>query len=764
MRGSSVVALIFGMVMVFAMLVLRILDPSPIRTLRAFTFDEIQRFSPRAYGDYPVRIVDIDEASLAELGQWPWPRDRVAAIVARLTELGAAAIVFDVIFVEPDRMSPKQIATNSRLAAALDSNATRALVESLADNDEVFAQAIAGGPVVLGYSILKFGIESDETQAKEAPKAGFAFTGIDPLAAAPPMSEVTYNIPVLQDVASGLGSISLNPDDVIDVVRKIPLVWSDGTQFWPSLAVEALRVAQGASTIVVRGANEAAGVIEGLQVGAFAIPTTTNGEFWVWYGHDREDRFLSAAKVLNEPDEALRPKVEGNIVLIGASASGLLDIRATALGENVAGVSIHAQVLEQIISGTYIQRTDWVEGLELIGFALTGALLVVSGVFSGPILSFVLGGVVAALIILLTWIGFHRYGLLVDPSFALFGGLAVYFALTSFRFLVSDREKRRIRRAFAQYVAPSVLEEIESDPDKLRLGGEIRAVSVMFCDVRNFTPLSERLEPVELVSLLNQLLGALSNHVIAESGTIDKYIGDSLMAFWNAPTDIPDHEMHACRAALLMRQSLAELNASGAFTVTGPGIDGSTPENSAGQDTPEVAIAIGICTGEACVGNMGSEQRFDYSVIGDTVNIAARVENACRHVAFDIMIAQSTADRVPGLAMLDAGSIALKGKSDRLGLQIVVGDETVRQSREFQELADCHVDLLRAMKRTGKLDRERLDNCIAGAAAISAELAAFYRRIPARLEDFVELDKPSAADVDVELEESHATTILAERT
>ena len=590
MRGSRLIAVAFGLAMIVALLVVRVLDPAPIRALRDFTFDEIQQFAPRPYGDFPVRIVDIDEASLAELGQWPWPRDRIAAIVDRLVELGAAAIAFDVIFVEPDRMSPKRIAADPRLTAALDSADARTLVSRLPDNDQVFGEAIATAPVVLGFSILRFGIDTDQAQADNTPKTGFAFTGIDPLTAPPRMSKITFNIPQLQEAASGLGSISLNPDDVIDVVRKIPLVWSDGKQFWPSLAIETLRVAQGASTIVVRGSNEAAGVIEGLQVGAFAIPTAANGEFWIWFGHDLPDRYLSAAKVLSESDAFLRPLVEGRIVLIGASASGLLDIRATALGENVAGVSIHAQVLEQIISGTFIQRTDWIEGLELLGFALTGTMLVISGVFSGPILSLVLGGVIAALIVVLTWFGFNRYGLLVDPSFALAGGLAVYFALTSFRFLVSDREKRRIRRAFAQYVAPSILEEIESDPDKLRLGGEIRDVSVMFCDVRNFTPLSEKLEPVKLVALLNKLLGALSEHVIAESGTIDKYIGDSLMAFWNAPTDIPDHEIRACRAALLMRKSLAELNASGAFVVSesdnagSSSVEGKDFRNASGGD------------------------------------------------------------------------------------------------------------------------------------------------------------------------------------
>ncbi len=770
MRGSRLIAIVFGLVVVIGMLIARVYDPYPVRALRDFTFDEIQRFSPRPYEDFPVRIVDIDEASLAKLGQWPWPRDRIAEIVSRLTELGAAAIVFDVIFVEPDRMSPRQIIRNKRLVAALGDENARAIAENLPDNDTVFAEAIATAPVVLGFSILKFGIDNSNREGEYEPKSGFAFTGTDPMSAAPKMATVTHNISPLHDAAAGLGSISLNPDDVIDVVRKIPLVWSDGGQFWPSLVVEALRVAQGASTIVVRGAGDVSGVIDGLQVGAFAIPTATNGEFWIWYGHDRSERFLSAAKVLSEGDETLRPLVEGNIVLVGASASGLLDIRATALGENVAGVSIHAQVLEQIISGTFIQRTDWVEGLELLGFALTGTMLVISGVFSGPILSFVLGAVIAGLVVLITWVAFNQYGLLVDPSFGLVGGLGVYFALTSFRFLVSDREKRRIRRAFAQYVAPSVLEEIESDPEKLRLGGEIREVTVMFSDVRNFTPLSERLEPVELVALLNRLLGALSEHVITESGTIDKYIGDSLMAFWNAPTDIVDHEIHACHAALLMRQSLAELNAAGAFDAAATSIDGKAtsdapvPDTPA-PDTPNVAIAIGICTGEACVGNMGSEQRFDYSVIGDTVNVAARVENACRHVAYDIMIAQPTADKVPEFALLNAGSIALKGKSDRLGLQIIVGDEEMRQSPAFQDLAECHTRFLATMKDTGRLDRDGLAACIELATKISGDLVTFYQRVPGRLEDFVGAIAPATetASQDNALD-GEAISMLAERT
>ncbi len=721
MRRSYIPALVFGLVCILVLGVIRALDPYPVRSVREIAFDQFQRMSPRPYQDLPVRIVDIDEASLKAYGQWPWPRNLLADLVDRLTALGVAAIVFDVLFVEDDRLSPSRILSNDRLAEIFGADRLGPLSQALADNDQIFAESLAGAPSVLGFAMI-----SGETGVEPAVKSGFAFTGGDPSPVVPQFLGATAILPPLAQAAFGLGSISLSPTDAISVVHNVPLIWAKGQTLYPSLVVEGLRVAQGISTIIVNAVTDAGVAVESVRIGEFDVPTTSTGAIRVYYDHDRPERYVSAARILGAPpDEELAAKLAGHIVLIGTSASGLLDLRATTLGENVPGVSIHAQVLEQIISETFLYRVDWIEGLELIGFVLIASYVVVMSLISGPIVSFAVSGIVAGGVAVATWLAFTRSGLLVDPTFPLAGGFIVYFAMTSFRYLVADRDKRQIRSAFSQFVAPTVLERIEKHPEALKLGGEIRDVTVMFVDIRNFTPLSERLSPVELVGFLNDLLGRLSDDVIAGQGTIDKYIGDCVMAFWNAPVDVPDHRLKACRTALLMRSSMGRFNQQ-------------REDASAGNlDAAEtISIGVGLSSGEVCVGNMGSQRRFDYSVIGDTVNIASRVESASRQVAFDIILSGSTAAGAAGMAILEAGAVRVKGKSEPVAIHILVGDETVAQSVEFTALAPAHEALLQILRDGGDNGEAELSHAKAAGQAVLPALAGFYDAIAGRRADF----------------------------
>ncbi len=720
MRRSYIPAFLFGLACILVLGVVRAIDPYPVRAVREIAFDLFQRVSPRSYQDLPVRIVDIDEVSLKDYGQWPWPRSLLADLVERLTALGAAAVVFDVLFVEDDRLSPSLLLSDDRLAEIFKADQLASLTRALPDNDRTFAESLASIPTVLGFSLI-----SGETAVAPVVKAGFAFTGADPSQAVPQFLGATAVLPSLAQAAAGLGSISLSPDDAISVVRNVPLIWADGQKLYPSLTVESLRVAQGVSTIVVNAISDVGVAVESVRIGDFEIPTTANGAIRVYYDRDRPERYISAARLLGSAlDEELAAKFAGHIVLIGASASGLLDIRTTTLGENVPGVSVHAQILEQIISGTFLYRADWIEGLELFGFVLIATYVVVMTLIAGPVVSFVSGGIVAGGVAVATWLAFVRSGLLVDPTFPLAGSFFIHFAMTSFRYLVADRDKRQIRGAFSQFVAPTVLERIESRPEALKLGGEIRDVTVLFTDIRNFTPLSERLSPVALVGFLNDLLGRLSDDVIAGQGTIDKYIGDSVMAFWNAPVDVPDHRLKACRTALQMRASMRQFNQQHA----------GNPENCSGAVGP-ISIGIGLSSGEACVGNMGSQRRFDYSVIGDTVNIASRVESSCRQVAFDILLSGSTAAGVSSMAILEAGAVSVKGKSEPVAIHILVGDEAVAESVEFMKLAAAHKALLMVLRDGRDGETELLRAKVAGEAVLPA-LAGFYDAIIGRRADF----------------------------
>ena len=715
------IGVVIGLAIVTALAVLRASDPQLLRLARDLTFDQYQRLLPRSFENQPVRVVDIDEASLREFGQWPWPRNRIAALVDRLSDMGAAAIAFDVLFAEPDRLSPRNVV---RDVTGVDPS----LLGKLPDNDEILSQSIAGKPVVLGFGL------SNEGNYLPPVKAGFAYTGESPFGAPPAIRAATPLQPQLQANAAGLGHISLNPGTSSAVVRAVPLFLSDGKQLYPSLALEALRVAQGASTYILDAAPDTANTLTRVKIGNFVVPVTASGELWLYVSPDTAKRYISASKILTAGAASadIAAAIEGSIVFIGTSASGLQDVRTTALGENVPGVSIHAQIVEQILSGRFLSRPDWADGLEILSIAVLGSLLVIVTTFVNPAVALACGLLITFFALVASWIAFLYGGLLFDPMAPIVSGSITHFAATAFRFLVTDRERRDVRRAFGHYLSPSLLHRIEHTRDALRLGGDERELTVMFVDVRNFTQISEEITPSAVVAFLNTLLDALSHHVIANDGTLDKFIGDSIMAFWNAPVDVSDHAGKAVRAALGMRETLARLNSSDAF----------------GFGNRQVAIGIGIHTGLACVGNMGAETRFNYTAVGDAVNIAARIESACKDVNFDVLVSEQTAGLLPDCALLEAGALTLKGKSTRTKLFAVIGDSHLAKSADFVELQAMHSQLVAALRTRSTSSRKLI-----GATRLKAKIAAagqlqgFYSQISRRAGHFVDEQGDKAADI-----------------
>ncbi len=714
MTRAQLVGVLLGLAIVAALTMLRASDPPLLKFAREVTFDEYQRLAPRPFEELPVRVVDIDEASLEQFGQWPWPRNRMADLVNRLTEMGAAVIAFDILFAEPDRLSPRSV---MRDVGDLDP----ALIARLPDNDETFARAIAGKPVVLGFGL------SNSGNYRPPVKAGFAFTGESPFDAPPRLAAATPIRPELEANAAGVGHISLNPESSSAVVRAVPLLLSDGEQLYPNLALEALRVAQGASTYLLAGATDVADTITLIRVGDVVVPVTAAGELWLYVSPDRPERYVSAAEVLAPGSAATeaRAAIEGSIVFVGTSAAGLLDIRATALGDNVPGVSLHAQTVEQILSGRFLSRPDWADGLEILSVAVAGSLLVLLTTFVSPAVALACGLLITVLAVVASWLAFVHGGLLFDPLAPIVFGSIIHFAATAYRFLVSDRERRVVRRAFGQYLSPSLLYRIEHTRNALRLGGDDRELTLMFVDVRNFTEISERLAPTEVVRFLNTLLDALSHHVIDNEGTLDKFIGDSIMAFWNAPVDVAGHPGKAVHAALAMRETLARLNEADAFGF---------------GDERKVAIGVGIHTGLACVGNMGAEIHFNYSAVGDAVNVAARIESACKDLGFDILVSETTAKALGGCALLDAGALPLKGKTTRTRLFAVVGGKALATSPEFFELQRIHGQLIAALQVRSPDTRRILSMAKLKAGALAPGLEEFYRRVPRRAEHFLAVE------------------------
>jgi adenylate cyclase len=453
---------------------------------------------------------------------------------------------------------------------------------------------------------------------------------------------------------------------------------------------------------VALGDLSGAGTLDGVRVGGFSVPTTATGALVLYDRPVPAEMVVSAAEVLGGDVAALRERFAGRIVLVGTSASGLLDLHATPLSPRRAGVLIHAGMIDQIVSGQYLRRADWLQGLELLGFGLAGGLLVLVVLRLGP-----RAGLVAALGLIAAlgggaWAAFASRGWLLDASFPIGGLLIVYGVLVYVRFARTERRRQELRRAFGHYVAPALLSRIERSAGTLALGGEVRELTVMFADMRGFTAYTEAHGAAAALGLLNTLFGALGHEIVSRDGTIDKFIGDAIMAFWNAPLDVAGHAGHAAAAALAMRARLAALNHDG--TLAG------------------LAIGVGLATGPALVGHMGLKSRFDYSAIGDSVNVASRVEAESKRLGFDIVAAETTRQAAPDLAWLDAGRASLRGRTEPLALCLLVGDATLAATPAFRALAAAHAALM-----AGHGDAAA---CAALARGVAPHLLRFYEGLP----------------------------------
>ncbi|WP_245815227.1 CHASE2 domain-containing protein [Shimia gijangensis] len=696
----------------------RVADPYPVEAARLIYFDYLQRLSPRPFDpDLPVRVVDIDEASLSEIGQWPWPRTVTAQLVERLVGYGAASISFDMLFAEPDRYSPARLSEDPVFSKLLRDGVD---VSEL-DNDERFAQSIAQRPVALGVAARIGDVESNIR-----PRAGIIEIGENPGLKIPQALHWTPLAAPLDQVAVGIGGVNVSPMGELAVVRTVPLLWRGPTGVLPSLSIEALRLALGEQNIFVEGAQEESGVILSISLGPFTVPTTETGHLWLRYRHDDPALYLSATEVLRDPDdEWLRSQIEGRIILVGTSAAGLLDIRETPLGKSVPGVSIHAQVIEQVIQGKMLQRSDNTAALELIAYVALGMVVTSLMSISGSVISFLVGGLAASFVLGLSWFAFQTGLILFDATFPMIGGIVNFGILAGYLFIAAESDKRVIKRSFAHYVAPEILDQMEESGQEFQLGGETQDITVMFADIRGFTSLSETMPALDMVALLNELFTSLGEEILAEQGTIDKFIGDSVMAFWNAPMQMEEHPKLSAKAALRMRSALALFN--------------DTRKDSS---LPPIEFAIGCATGRACVGNIGSQNRFNYTVIGDVVNVAARIEAMCRHVSYDILVSQSVAASSESeLALLEAGTVQLKGKSSAETIFLVVGNEEVGQSPAFLELKQSHSELLELLQnRAPNRDVDlAVKICQRRAIGIDPGLMAFYDRVLARSEDFSQM-------------------------
>jgi adenylate cyclase len=697
----------------FAAATARVAAPDLLDRMSLICFDLYQRAAPRKpEPDTPIRIVDIDDDSLKKIGQWPWPRTLVGQLIDKLREAGAAIIAFDIDFAEPDRTSPKLLLPLMAHNGAGEKEAEK-LLAALPDPDQRLAEAMGTVPTVTGFILTNHG----ETRPP-APKAGFAFAGDDPLGHVDRFPAAVDNLPALEDAAAGNGFLN-QYTDWDDVVRRVPLILKFGDKPYPSLAAEALRLAFGARGYVGRaaGANgeknfgEKTG-LTAIRIGRLSVPTDAAGRVWLHYAPPRRDRFVSAADVLaGNFDPAL---FADHIVLVGTSAAGVInDRQATPIARDIPGVEIHAQLIEQILQGAFLVRPDWAVGAEVLFTLLCGIGLIFGVSRIGALPSALLGGAAIAADIGVSWFAFRRAQLLIDPVYPWAVITLVYLVASLIGYLRTEARQREIRNAFSRYMSPHYVKELAAHPEKLVLGGEARTMTIMFCDIRGFTTLAEGMDARTLTRFMNSFLSPMTEIITEQKGTIDKYIGDCIMAFWNAPLDDPEHSQNAVRAAQGMRRELVELNRGW-----------ESEALAAGKSFKPVRIGIGINTGECVVGNFGSQEHFDYSLLGDPVNLASRLEGLGKVYGVDLIIGEDTAARLDNPELIEIDLVAVKGKT-HAGRVYTLPPERI----EEEQFIDQHSALLRAYRRQDWAAALRLlDDGLLAAARHLAPVYDLYRR------------------------------------
>ena len=682
--------------------------------MRLKTFDLYQLAKPRVPTTRPVAIVDIDEASLNSLGQWPWPRPLVAKLIDQITAAKPAVIGFDIVFPEPDRTSPALLAeTLPDLSPSAREELTRQ-----PSHDQILAQSIARSRVVLGQSAHNPYKGVKRTQ--EVPKAPFATVGGDPRPYLVHFPELLGNIPELEKSAAGRGMFTIESDRD-GILRRVPMVLIAQDTIVPSLTLDMLRVAAGQSAFLVRSDT---GGVESVVVAGARIPTDAWAQVWVYFAPHDAARFISAKDVISGSAAA---RLAGKLVLVGTSASGLLDLKTTPIQPSMPGVEVNAQILENVLEQSTLSRPSYATGAELVVAAVVCLAIIALVPVLGAMTVFLTGAGIAALLVGAAWYLFSTRGYLFDVSYPVISSLAVMTVMVFTNYFREEVQRRQIRSAFGQYLSPDLVEELARNPDRLVLGGETREMTIMFSDVRGFTSISEsyKSDPQGLTSLMNRFLTPLSDAIMEKRGTIDKYMGDAIMAFWNAPLDDSEHAKHACEAALNMIERLDALNAE---------------RKREAQETQQtyipLKVGIGINTGEVVVGNMGSEHRFDYSVLGDSVNLASRLEGQSKNYGVTTILGSRTATLVcDDFALLELDAIRVKGKTEPEVIYTLLGTRELAGQPHIIELRDRvskAIAAYRAQNWSEALTALRL--CQQSVNGL--DMAAFCQLYQARIEEF----------------------------
>jgi len=612
---------------------LRVFDVDPLKILRLKTFDYYQKIQPRDVTSNHFIIVEVTEQDLKRFGQWPWSRSLIAEIHSKLIVQNVNTIQYNILFSEPDRLNPKSFTDNYKIDAEIKNELMK-----LPSNDQYLSQffSVQGSKAVLMYSI-KYSPTDGRVK-----KPNMMFKGSDPTPWLYNFLGIVTNLPQFLDSAKGVGANIMIPS-IDGTVRSQPLLINTDQGIIPAQVLETLRVAMnGRAYKIITGQD---GIKEIYLTREIVIRPDANAMININYADPNMIKTISVSELLDGTMD-----FTNKIVIVGLNAAGLSTLKDTPLGL-MTDMQISAQAMDTMATHSSLYRDSNTNLLEIIGttILLIAFLILVPRLnvfWTAGLLFSVLGGIAYG-----SWYMYSTRYWLVDVSWPILILVLTWTHLTFNNFAIQSRLRQQIKKQFEHYLAPDMVAKLQKDPGLLKLGGEKRNMTFLFSDIRGFTPISEKYKgnPEGLTRLINRFLTRMTDVIIANGGTIDKFMGDCIMAFWNAPITNKNHATLAVKSAIEMQKELKILN-----------------KELKKEKLPAINIGIGINTGEALVGNMGSEQRFDYSVIGDDVNLASRLESSSKELGNTLVVGHNTKTQTKGFKYKSLGQIKVKGKSQKI--------------------------------------------------------------------------------------------------
>ncbi|MEV9615644.1 CHASE2 domain-containing protein [Aliarcobacter butzleri] len=595
-----------------------------------------------------VVIVDIDETSIKSLGQWPWSRDKLAKVLENLTLANVGIVGLDIVFAEEDRTSPHKILQDLKIYK-----------KDVPNYDLEFANVVENSPVILGYQFDL--VKKDNANAK-VPQIPAIFIEKDKPQDKSYLIEAyntILNIPQIQDKAYSSGFFNNIPDDT-GIIRSVPLIISYDDTIYPSLALEVIRVINDTQKVVVQYDENG---ISNIVLDDISIPTDRYGRMLINFrGAERSFKYISAIDIYNNNFD--KSEIDGKIVLIGTSAAGLFDLRATPFDSIFPGVEVHANIIDNILMQDFIYKASWLDGTNILIIFLLSIIVVMLTTYTtfwaNPIIfiSF------STSYLFLVYNLLFDYGIVLNILFPIATVLIASIMTTLFDYFYNIKKEEAIKAKFASKVSKNVMDDILKNIDKNEFSAKSKEVTIFFSDIRGFTNISEKLDAKELISFLNRYMQPMSEIIIKYQGTIDKFIGDAIMAYWNAPIDIKNHCDLALKASLEQLEVLEKLNVE-----------------LQKENLPKIDIGIGLNTGTVIVGEMGSSLRSDYTVIGDTINLGSRVESLCKYYDSKLNISNFTKDKLQEeyiFRFLDL--VKVKGKNEPVEIWQVLGKGEAKES------------------------------------------------------------------------------------